>query len=321
MSIAAMDDTELLGRLEKGAAQGVGVGGGATVIEVDGVPVFAKRIPLSDWEMAHPESTVNLFDLPLHCNYGIGSPSLSAWRELAANRVVTDAVLIGDTQAFPVLYHWRVLPGRPPVPDEYADPEQVVRRFGGSPRVRERLAAMADASWSLVLFQEYLPYDLTDWLREDPVGRAPALEQGLLEIVALLRDRELLHMDGHFGNMRSDGQRVYLVDFGLVTSPRFELSEVERDFVARNVTHDAGYAAMRLVNWLATTVCGIPMPETGGPVERNEFVKRCAAGDIPEGLPHGISAMLARHAPDAARLNEFYWRLFGGDLTAQYESG
>jgi hypothetical protein len=52
-------------------------------------------------------------------------------------------------------------------------------------------------------------------------------------VVAFLRDRELLHLDGHLGNLRTDGERLYLTDFGLVTSPRFDLSA-------------AGYAAVRM---------------------------------------------------------------------------
>ena len=56
-------------------------------------------------------------------------------------------------------------------------------------------------------------------------------------------------MDGHFGNMRTDMERIYLTDFGLATSPHFDLSTAEHDFVRRHATHDADYAAMLLVNW------------------------------------------------------------------------
>jgi hypothetical protein len=136
--------------------------------------------------------------------------------------------------------------------------------------------------------------------------------------VAFLRDRQLLHMDGHFGNMRSEDGRIYLVDFGLATSPRFDLSDAEREFVAYHVGHDAEYAAMGLVNWLVTTVCGVPVPASGGPVARNEYVHRCASGDIPHGVPAAVAEIFARHAPAAARMNDFYWRLFGGEVHAQY---
>jgi hypothetical protein len=316
--LASRGDAELASLLGTGRGNGVGVGGGSTVLGVTGDPVFAKRIPLTDRELAHPRGTGNLFDLPLFCQYGIGGPGLNAWRELAANVIVTEGVLAGETESFPLLYHWRVLPGRPPVADEHADIDTVVAALDQSPAVRARLEALASASRSLVLFCEYLPHPLDGWLCEDPAAKVDLVERQLAQIVAFLRGREVLHMDGHFGNMRTDGERIYLTDFGLATSPRFDLSAAERDFARRHATHDAGYAAMRLVNWVVTAVCGVAMPASGGPVARNEYVRRCADGDIPDGVPPAVAAVLARHAPAAARMNGFYWKLFGGDVRAEY---
>jgi hypothetical protein len=316
--LAACDDIELAALVGTGRPGGVGVGGDSARLDVDGVPVFAKRIPLTDRELAHPRSTANLFDVPTFCQYGIAGPGFNGWRELAANLIVTDGVLAGETESFPLLYHWRVLPGRSPVAAEHADIDAVVAAQDGSPAVRARLEALATASCSLVLFSEYIPYPLPGWLHDDPASKAGLFEQQLARIVAFLRDRELLHMDGHLDNMRTDGERIYLTDFGLATSPRFDLSAAERDFAVRNATHDADYAAMRLVNWLVTDVCGVAMPATGGPVARNEYVLRCAAGNIPADVPPAVAAILARHAPAAARMNGFYWKLFGGDIRAEY---
>jgi len=288
------------------------------VVYVDGTPVFVKRLPLTGRELAHPRSTANLFDIPLFCQYGIASPGVAspgfgAWRELAANEIVTGAVLAGRTNAFPMLLHWRVLPGRSPIAAEHADIDAAVAALANSDAVRGRFEALAAASSSLVLFQEYLPSPLRDPLAADPVGTAAALERQLGEMVSLLRDERLLHMDGHFGNMRSDGDQFYLTDFGLATSPRFELTGAEREFAERNASHDAGYAAMVLVNWLVAAVCGLPVP-----AQRNAFVRRCAEGPIPEDVPPPVAAILARHAADAARMNGFYWRRFGGDVHAEY---
>ncbi|MFE7723126.1 serine/threonine protein phosphatase [Nocardia rhizosphaerihabitans] len=219
-----------------------------------------------------------------------------------------------------MLYHWRVLPGRSPIADEHADIDAVVASQGGCPAVRARLEALAAARSSLVLFCEYIPHSMADWLRENPAGKAAIVAEQLSEIVTFLADRELLHMDGHFGNLRSDGERIYLSDFGLATSPHFELSTAERDFAERHATHDADYAAMRLVNWLVTDVCGVPMPTSGGPVARNEYVVRCAAGRIPDDVSPDVAAILARHAPAAAKMNALYWKLFGGDIHAEYQS-
>ncbi|WP_447007212.1 serine/threonine protein phosphatase [Saccharothrix isguenensis] len=316
--LASCGDDELAALVDTGRADSAGVGGGSAVLDVDGVPVFAKRVPLTDREFANPGSTANLFDLPVFCQYGVVSPGFNAWRELAANVVVTDAVLAGEARSFPVLHHWRVLPGRSPVAAEHADIDAVVAALGGHPAVRVRLEALAAASRSLVLFFEYIPHPVPEWLREDPVGKAASVERQLSQIVTFLRDRELLHMDGHLGNMRTDGKLLYLSDFGLATSPRFDLSDGERDFAERHATHDAGYAAMRLVNWLVTDVCGVPTPTGGGPVARNEYVRQCAAGHIPDDVPPAVAAILARHAPAAAKMNSFYWRLFDGDVHAEY---
>jgi hypothetical protein len=316
--LASCTDVELAALVDTGLATNVGVGGGSAKLDVDGGPVFTKRIPLTDRELAQPHSTANLFDLPTFCQYGVASPGFNAWRELAANMMVTDAVLAGETESFPLLHHWRVLPGRAPIAAEHADIDTAVAALDGHPAVRARLEALATASWSLVLFCEYLPYPMLDWLREDPVSKANTVERQLSLIVAVLRRRELLHMDGHFGNLRTDGERIYLTDFGLATSPRFDLSAAEHDFARRNATHDAGYAAMRLVNWLVTAVCGVAPPASGGPVARNEYVLRCAAGYIPDDVPPAVAAILTRHAPAAATMNSFYWRLFDGDVHAEY---
>jgi hypothetical protein len=301
--------------LAAGTDVGVGVGGGATVLEVDGLPVFAKRVPLTERERERPHSTANLFGIPHCCQYGagkVGSPGFSAWRELAANRIITSAVLGGETECFPLLCHWRVLPGRPPVADEHADIDAAVAAWDGHPAVRARLTALAEATHSLLLCFECLPMSLADRLVTDPLSQADAVEADLFEIVAVLRRHELLHFDGHLGNLRADTERIYLTDFGLVTSPRFELSPAERAFVHRHTTYDADHAAMRLVNWLVTTGLGLT-----GPAERNEYVRRCAAG-TPADLPPAAAAVVARHAPAAVRMNELYWRLFDGDLQAEY---
>jgi hypothetical protein len=233
--------------------------------------------------------------------------------------IVTEGVLAGEAESFPLLYHWRVLAGRAPLAPEHDDIDAVVAQFGGAAGVRLRFEDLAEATASLVLFSEYLPCPLSDWLA-DPIDRAETFERQLFEIVAFLRSRELLHLDGHFGNIRADTDRIYLVDFGLATSARFELSDAERDFVAHHVDHDADYAAMRLVNWLVTTVCGVPAPKPvrGGFAERDAYVRRCAAGDIPPGVPTTVAAILARHAPAAARMTEFCLRLFDGDIGARY---
>ncbi|WP_203335453.1 hypothetical protein [Nocardioides limicola] len=319
-SLAGRSDDELAAFLDAGPTRAVGVGGGTSVFDIDGITVFAKRVPITDRELAHPHSTANLFHLPTSCQYGmhrLAGPGFGAWRELAANINITEGVLSGESEAFALLHHWRVLPGRPPVASEHQDIEAVVAQFGGDPAVRTRFEELAGASSSLVLFFEPLPDRLVDRLN-DPLDNAETFERQLFEAVAFLRRREVLHMDGHFGNMRADDDQIYLVDFGLATSPRFDLSAPERDFVTQNIHHDADYAAMRLVNWLVTTACGLPAPASSDPAARNAYVRQCASGNIPQNVPAAVAGILARHAPSAAEMNDFCWRLVDGDVHAQY---
>ncbi|MGW0247238.1 serine/threonine protein phosphatase [Nocardia goodfellowii] len=317
--LASRSDIELSALIDTGRRHSVGIGGGSAVFDVDGAPVFAKRVPLTDRELTHWGSTANLFELPMFCQYGIGGPSFNAWRELAANVVVTQSVLAGETQSFAMLYHWRVLPGRSPVAAEHADIDAVVAAQGGSPAVRTRLEALAAARSSLVLFCEYIAHPLSDWLREDPESKAAIVAQQLSEIVAFLQDRKLLHMDGHFGNILGDEHRIYLSDFGLVTSPHFDLSATERAFAGRHATFDADHAAMRLVNWLVTDICGVGTT-SGSPVTRNQVVTQCATGRIPDGVAPVVAGILSQHAPAAAKMNAFYWKLFDGDVEAKYQA-
>ncbi|GIG87574.1 serine/threonine protein phosphatase [Plantactinospora endophytica] len=326
-ALALLSDQEL-GRLVAGARHlGAGIGGTSAVLDVDGVPVFVKRVPLTDLER-RPEnvrSTANLFGLPTYCHYGVGGPGFGAWRELAATIWTTQQVIGGQSAAFPLMYHWRLLPGAPPLADELVDVERVVAYWDGSPAVRVRIEALASASASVLLFLEYIPDTLDNWLdgrlrsgAGAVVAAAEMVERCLRTDIPAMNASGLLHFDAHFGNILTDGRRLYLADLGLATSPRFDLSPAEADFVARNLSHDLCYALTRLVNWLVSNVCGVPTPRTGGPVARNEYVRRCAAGAEVVGVPAEVAAIVSRYAPIAAIVNDFYWDLFGESRTAPY---
>jgi hypothetical protein len=326
-ALALRSDRQLSELVEQGQVLGSGVGGTSALLQVGGVPVFAKRVPLTDLERRADNvmSTANLFGLPEFCQYGVGSPSFGAWRELATNTLTTNWVLAGRSAAFPLLYHWRVLPGAAPLADEHADVERAVAYWGGSQAVRDRLHALAQASASIVLFLEFIPYSLASWLDaqvaagQDAMASACAMvESCLLTDVAFMNANGLMHFDAHFGNIVTDGQRLYITDFGLVTSARFDLSTQEASFLEHHRSHDLGYALMRLVNWLVTNVCGVAVPQVGGPVQRNDYIRACAAGAEPAGAPPGIAAVIRRYAPVAAVMNDFYWDLFGVSRTTRY---
>ncbi|GIH94238.1 serine/threonine protein phosphatase [Planobispora siamensis] len=329
-ALALHSDRQLAASLEQAQTLGAGIGGTSVLLEVDGLPVFAKRIPLTDLERrpGNAMSTANLFGVPAFCQYGltaVAGPGFGAWRELAAGVMTTNWVLAGRSAAFPLLYHWRVLPGAPPPTEEHADIEAVVRYWDGSPAVRDRLHALARASAAVVLFQEFIPHTLDDWLiaqraagQDAAMAASAMVESCLLTDVAFMNDQELMHFDGHFGNILTDGRRLYIADLGLATSSRFDLSRQEIEFLERNRSHDLGYALMRLVNWLVTNLCGVGAPQSGGPARRNDYIRACADGADPAGAPPAAAAVIRRYAPVAAAMNDFYWELYGTSRTTPY---
>jgi hypothetical protein len=278
-------------------------------------------VTLTDLERQpeHVQSTANLFNLPTFFQYGVGSPGMSSWRELAAHVMTTNWVLSGACGSFPLMYHWRVLTGpTPPVPKapELAEIERTVEYWAKSPEVRRRLEALDTASACIVLFLEYVPHNLVQWLRaqlaEGPDAVRAAcemVERSLLSDVRFMNANGLLHFDAHFGNVLTDGRRLYLADFGLATSPLFELSDAEREFAVCNRSHDACHTITQLVNWTVTVVC-----KTANPQERNDVIRRCASGEQVPGVP----PIVARYAPVAVHINDFYWRLLAEGRTVPY---
>ncbi|WP_406444019.1 protein kinase family protein [Streptomyces sp. NBC_00631] len=313
-SLALLSDVELAERVAAGESLGTGVGGRAARITVDGSAVFVKRIPLTDRERdpLHVRSTANLFGLPPYCHYGMGAvcgPGFNAWRELAAHTATTNWVLAGRFPGFPLLHHWRVLPDMAhPLPDELADVEKVVAYWGGSTGLRERVEGLRDASANLTLFLEHIPSTLHDWLdaelrRDQADAACRQVARQLEELTSFLHTRQLLHLDAHFRNILTDGRALYLTDFGLSLSSRFRLTPDERDFFDRHRHYDRTYTSYYLVIWLATALYG----HRGE--ERAEFVRACAGGKQPEGIPRAAAELLVRHAPLAVGMEDFFRRL------------
>lgn len=321
-ALALHSDRSLRDLVAAAPIAGAGIGGVNVLLDVEGAPVFVKRVPLTDLELRpeHVRSTANLFGLPTFCQYGVGSPGFGAWRELATHEMTTNWVLAGRSPGFPLLYHWRVVTGLPPrpPPQEYVDVDGAVAYWHGSAAVRQRLAALAGSSASLLLFLEYVPHSLRDWLTSqlaDDRTDAPCamVEREIMAVVSAMSAESLVHFDAHFRNVLTDGQRLFVSDFGLATSARFDLSPAERVFLRTHRTHDGGHLVTELVNLLVTGLGGVT-----GPAERNEFVCRWAAGARPVALPPAAAAVLTRYAPVAAVMNDFYWKLHGESRKTPY---
>ena len=324
-SLALCSDRRLGELVDAAAPVGSGIGGKSVLLEAGGTPVFVKQVRLTDLER-RPEnvhSTANLFGLPVFCQYGIGttgSPGFGAWRELAVHTMTTNWALAGDHEGFPLMYHWRVLPGpAQPLPEELADVDRAVAYWGGGPGVRRRIEALAQSSASLMLFLEYVPQNLHDWLGaqigagDEAAGRACAMvDRELGAGVSFMNARGLLHFDAHFENILTDGRRLFFADYGLAISSRFELAQDEADFFREHGTYDRCYSVTHLVNWLAVALYGY------GPEDRRAFVRTCAQGSPPAEIPAAVAAVLARYAPVAAVMGDFYRQFQQESRAASY---
>lgn len=299
---------------------GYGIGGAHAVLDVADAKVFAKSVPLTEEERRSAPTTANLFGLPASCRYGVGSPSSNVWREVAAHEQTTGWVLEGSHDSFPLLYHWRVLPGSDyEVQPEHADAEAAVAFFGGDRSVARRIEATAAAQWSVVLFLEHVPWNVEDWLgRELARGDAAAaaavefLQRTLPVSLRRMNDRGLFHFDSHLSNILTDGDAVYISDFGLATSTDFDLTAAERRFVDDHQLHDPAYTISRVVNQVVTALSGVVDPQDPDYGLRNAYIRHCADSGEAVGVPPAIAAFLIRFAPLAVVMNDFYWQLFDG---------
>lgn len=312
-ALSLYSDRGLRDLLDAATPIGSGIGGQTLLLDVEGIPVFVKQVRLTDLELRpqNVRSTANLFDLPAFCHYGVGTiggPGFGAWRELAAQIMTTNWVIAGDHEGFPLMHHWRVLPDQgQPLPEELADVDHAVDYWGGGLEIRHRIEALQQSSASLVLFLEYFPQNLHDWLGVQVEAGGEVAEQACAMVedeleagISFMNARGLLHFDAHFQNILTDGRRLYFADYGLAISSGFELSPGEAAFFDEHRGYDRNLARTHLMNWLAVALYGY------GPEERREFVRSRAEGVTPEGVPAGIAALLVKHAPVAAVIGDFY---------------
>ena len=318
-ALALLGDGRLRERLENAPILRTGIGGTTALMQIEDTSIFVKIVPLTELEKRTQNvmSTRNVLELPPYFHYGLGGPVRGVWREVAAHTMTTNWVLARQCESFPLMYHWRVLPNLPrrmPLSEEEREIRDVSRmvEFWGSEAVGDRIKAIEQSIDSVVLFCEYIPHNLHDWMNEqvamgeDEANSAFAMvESQVTSAVSFMNSQGLLHFDVHFENVLTDGRSIYITDFGLATSSRFELSDSELEFCELNKAHDECYVVTHLVNWLVAGLMGLMDRK-----DRIEFIRRCAYGyDPTEEVGSVAGGIIKKYAPIATIINDFYTHL------------
>jgi hypothetical protein len=228
--------------------------GSSHVLDFGQSKVFIKRIPVTNLEYDNLFSTRNLYDLPTFCSYGFGSTGFGIFCELVTHIKTTQWILDGKIATFPLMYHYRIMPffgeslsrgeaitdanvTLPPTDIDLDRHQEYVKSWGNSVNVGNYALDRATANYELVLFLEYIPHVMETWLQENP----NTIEQSLHEIrttLNFLRSQGVIHFDAHFRNILTDGDRIYLTDFGLVLDKSFALTSDEKAFFEQNLFYD-----------------------------------------------------------------------------------
>jgi hypothetical protein len=226
---------------------------------------------------------------------------MGAWRELAAHRLANRWLDAGRSAGLVRLHHARVLPIAPPT----AHDETERARWGHCPAIAARIDAAESAASSLVLLLEYVPMTLLAWLgRElpraaDPGALVARVEREVRDILEFVNAQGVRHMDAHFENLLTDGERIRLADFGLTISQSFALEPDERQFVEDHHQFDRLTATTALVHAVISHYA--PSDDWRQPLREPERWEPA--------MPQSIRAFLRANTPVALAMGEFYRRL------------
>lgn len=304
-----MSDTSILSLLNTWQSGHRGIGGVSILGEIDSNPIFVKRIPLTNIETTtkNYRSTVNLFNLPMCFQYGIGSLGFGAWRELASQIITTNWVLTDVCTNFPIMYHWRVLPDATNDINlrYWKDDADYLSYWDNNKSIKSRLTKLRSSSQSIYIFMEYFPKNLSKYLKEVANANEEDLIKGdiikkiftqFTKVNTFMQANDFLHMDAHLENILVDSENIYLSDFGLSISSHFELSEMEREFMYNHKKYDSYSTDYFLVHGILTSYLG----------EDNWDEKFVSYLNDNSTLPNFVNKIIENKIGNAAKVYDFY---------------
>lgn len=302
--LSHLTNEQLSSLLTTAKSLGTGTGGEVLSIEVEGVPLFVKKIRLTAIEQENPRSTQNLFELPPYYQYGVGSMGFGVWREIAAHEMTTQWVLNGECQNFPLMYHARVLDRPPALPksptsEQLEERQRYVEYWDGSAAVGRRSEAADTAPADVVVFMESLPQTLDKWLSVEGRENLPKIERELNLVAAFMKSRGFLHFDAHFHNILASNSHVYFADFGLAMSRRFDLSPEERAFLEKHIDYDRYYVVAELAQRAIATTLG----DKEGEVALDTYLSPEKMTIV---LPPAVESIAQRYRPIAVLMGNLF---------------
>ncbi|WED43249.1 hypothetical protein [Legionella cardiaca] len=307
-TLACMSNQQLIDALLSGKEIHTGIGGTSVRIEIENIPVFVKQVPITELELDIFMSTANIFDLPMCYQYGIGSAGFNVWRELAAHVMTTNWVITGQCLHFPIMYNWRIIPDRLSKTDVsyWGTIANYLDYWENNPNIKERVDSLNNANASLLLFLEHFPKNLYQHLKDillnypesDSINYLEQLHNSFEMVFKFMHDNNFLHMDAHFHNILADEESIYLSDFGLALSNKFDLSTVELNFINDHKNYDRGSYFVNLLHSVLTSYIDNK--------NWDDTLSNYLANKFPSNLPDKISDLLSKHASIAEKMHRFY---------------
>jgi hypothetical protein len=319
-----LDDASVRMLIEDADHVGIGIGGTTRTVRIGETIAFVKQLPLTSIEEADPTATTSRLQLPFVSHYGIGSPTHAVGRELAAHQATSEWVQTGVVDFFPLLLGWRVVDLKCEADLSEFDGGASPRQWGPYwPQVQSKLAAMKDASKSMVFFLEYVPETLGAWMRRslaEGTGATvfPEVVDQLLEATAWMNSQGFQHFDVHPGNILIRDGRLLFTDFGLALHREFDLTAEEEASMLTHDGFDRDTSLMHLFHWTL-----FELGYTSGP-QRLELLRAAAADPATPALDPVRAALgdgadlIAQHASIAVHMTEMFRALMQDAFATRY---
>jgi len=225
-----LDDTEIQGLLSKDKTD---EGWGETqTIRYQGTKIFVKKVPLTGVEYQNKYSLKNHFRLPLYYNFGINSAGFGAYRELNAHIKTTNWVLAGETDSFPLLYHYRVIRRISKIRNiDENEHRDYIKYWNSSKSIDAFIKERNNSEYELLLFIEHFPHVLGfgKWFSKN-THRIDEISNSCFKAIEFLKSKGMVHMDLQFHNIVTDNEDFYFTDFGLTLDKQACVSEKEKAF-------------------------------------------------------------------------------------------